>query len=429
MLSLERRHTKKCNTEQEKRHQKNPVKHPKPKLTPKDISECDCPFWVVGVDVRGSWHRESLDTTDLLTATDRKQKLERGEPLAKPIPDLEIEVAYKRFTSIRQSQRGIKDSSIYYGYDPAKNALMRFAVQRFGTEPMMNQVDEDFLDALVAEWKDLSVSTRHHRIHVLQKFFSTAESRKWVARDPSKLLERPRRPMVKGTLPFDLEKEDPRILEAIPHWNDSIKKVNYRDSVWSRNPETGAALLYVLRFTGLRISDAAFNFDPRSIVQRVVKGNNAHCYFLPRQQKTDEPVFLVIRPDIAEFIINAPRLSEEYAFYDPNDWNKDTDHRRKHMWCTRIRQNLMVYLERTSGVPDIHPHRFRDTFVVDLLRRGVDFRTVSRFIGHRDPGTTLKYYGHWIPDDQRKAIQAMMDAWENEQYANVIPFPLTRSAS
>jgi hypothetical protein len=61
-------------------------------------------------------------------------------------------------------------------------------------------------------------------------------------------------------------------------------------------------------------------FEPRSLEKRVVEGENgpqAYCYFLPRQQKTQEPVFNVLRPDVAEYILIAPRLTEQYAFYDP----------------------------------------------------------------------------------------------------------------
>jgi hypothetical protein len=93
MLHAERRHTKKCNERQERRAPENP--EVQMKLPPKELKKCNCPLWVVGVDIRGVFHRESLDTQDLTTAAIRIQKLEFGEPIAKPLPDLEIEDGYR----------------------------------------------------------------------------------------------------------------------------------------------------------------------------------------------------------------------------------------------------------------------------------------------------------------------------------------------
>jgi len=179
-----------------------------------------------------------------------------------------------------------------------------------------------------------------------------------------------------------------------------------------------------LRYTGLRISDG-FAFEPRALVKRVIETQEAYCYYLPNQQKTGEPVFIVIPPDVAEYVISAPRLTEPCAFYDPEGTDlkpkkRQIDH--KHQWGSRFRQNVIRYLEIVSGVPNIHPHRFRDTFAVYLLQHGVDIRAVSRMLGHTDIATTLKYYEHWVKDDQLKAIQTMMGTWKSNA-ANVIRFP------
>jgi integrase len=86
------------------------------------------------------------------------------------------------------------------------------------------------------------------------------------------------------------------------------------------------------------------------------------------------------------------------------------------------------YLEKLCGVNNIHPHRFRDTFAVDFLSKGGDIRQVSRLLGHKDVATTLRYYEHWIPSDQNKAIEAMMKTWEGGTPINVIPFPAKKHA-
>jgi hypothetical protein len=67
------------------------------KLPPKELKKCDCPLWVIGVDLWGQFHRESLDAQHLTTAASRIQKLELGEPILKPLPDALI----LAFTSFR----------------------------------------------------------------------------------------------------------------------------------------------------------------------------------------------------------------------------------------------------------------------------------------------------------------------------------------
>jgi site-specific recombinase XerD len=45
----------------------------------------------------------------------------------------------------------------------------------------------------------------------------------------------------------------------------------------------------------------------------------------------------------------------------------------------------------TAKIPDGHPHRFRDTYAVVLLKAGVDIRPVQKAPGHSSLATTEKY--------------------------------------
>jgi len=111
-------------------------------LPPKGLKKCDCPLWVVSVDLRGKFQRGSLDTQDLTTAALRIQKLELGEPITKPQPSLEREEDYGKYRAILQGQRGAKDNSISYSYNVTKMAILRFAAHR-GIK-LISQVDEAF---------------------------------------------------------------------------------------------------------------------------------------------------------------------------------------------------------------------------------------------------------------------------------------------
>ena len=52
---------------------------------------------------------------------------------------------------------------------------------------------------------------------------------------------------------------------------------------------------------------------------------------------------------------------------------------------------MLKKLEKTSGVPNIHPHRFRRTFATNLSRRGMAIEEIQKLLGHKSLNTTLKY--------------------------------------
>jgi integrase len=68
---------------------------------------------------------------------------------------------------------------------------------------------------------------------------------------------------------------------------------------------------------------------------------------------------------------------------------------------------------KESGVPRVKLHRFRDTFVTNKLRDGVDVRTAQRWAGHDDVNVTMGYVA-WL-DGQSKAARDAANR-EDERY-------------
>ena len=62
---------------------------------------------------------------------------------------------------------------------------------------------------------------------------------------------------------------------------------------------------------------------------------------------------------------------------------------------SQIRPVLHWASDCRIGIKDGHPHRFRDTAAVELLKAGVDIREVQKFLGHKSLATTEKYYAPW----------------------------------
>ena len=52
---------------------------------------------------------------------------------------------------------------------------------------------------------------------------------------------------------------------------------------------------------------------------------------------------------------------------------------------------MLKRLESRSGVPNVHPHRFRRTLATNLIDRGMPLQEVAAILGHEKLDTTMKY--------------------------------------
>ncbi|GGV16892.1 hypothetical protein GCM10010182_42310 [Actinomadura cremea] len=58
-----------------------------------------------------------------------------------------------------------------------------------------------------------------------------------------------------------------------------------------------------------------------------------------------------------------------------------------------------------------------------LLARGVDVRALAEFLGHTDPGFTLRTYTHLMPSSQEKMHNAIDGAWSEFSGASALDVP------
>ncbi|WP_192868132.1 tyrosine-type recombinase/integrase [Calderihabitans maritimus] len=80
---------------------------------------------------------------------------------------------------------------------------------------------------------------------------------------------------------------------------------------------------------------------------------------------------------------------------------------------SNIRNRYWIPTLRKAGLPEnTHFHALRHTFATTLIRKGIEVRQVSAWLGHKDPAFTFKRYHHYIPAkiDEREAerINAMI---------------------
>jgi integrase len=204
-------------------------------------------------------------------------------------------------------------------------------------------------------------------VAILHRIFAYAIDCELVVRNPVRLEGRPGGESEHGAQPFKA---------------DELKKL--RDIA-------GADLLtfLLLRWTGLRGSDAVglrweeIDWDAREI-NRVT-------------QKRRKRVVLPVHQELL-FALETERqrrkpLPDARVLLNP----------RNGKWLTRPRlYERILALGRRAGVLRAHPHRFRDTFAVDMLARGASPYDVAKLLGDT-VDTIEKHYAPFVRELRERA--------------------------
>jgi integrase len=74
-------------------------------------------------------------------------------------------------------------------------------------------------------------------------------------------------------------------------------------------------------------------------------------------------------------------------------------------------QRTLRRLFELAGVEGGHAHRFRDTFAVELLLKGVPIDQVAVLLGHSSVKITAKHYSPWVKARQEQLEAAVREAW------------------
>ena len=72
-----------------------------------------------------------------------------------------------------------------------------------------------------------------------------------------------------------------------------------------------------------------------------------------------------------------------------------------------------------AGIKDGHPHRFRDTFSVELLLAAVPTEDVSVLLGHSSVRITEQHYAPWVKSRQQRLDADLERAWAQDPIALV----------
>lgn len=121
--------------------------------------------------------------------------------------------------------------------------------------------------------------------------------------------------------------------------------------------------------------------------------------------KTGQEVYVPLPQMAVKALEECPRVHERYFFW--------TAQGTVETGCKKWSEAL-AKIFRDAKVKDGHPHRFRDTFAVELLKAGTPIENVAAFLGHASVRTTQKHYSAWVKARQIRAEADVMASWESD---------------
>jgi integrase/recombinase XerD len=337
--------------------------------TERTYRRCSCPLWVDGT-LAGKRYNTTLKTRNWEEGQKKAQKLEAAgtpEPTAKTIQD-----ATDQFI-LDAEARGLRPPSVY------KYKLLFKQLKAFADDKGLRYITEcdvEVLRGFRESWTNKNFSARK-KLEALRTFFKFVHESGWLPSNPAKVIKPPKTDDP-PTLPYTRDEFD-RVLAACDKYPHKQNAVRLR------------ALVLLLRYTGLRITDAV-TLSKHRIVGGVLTLRTA---------KTGTDVRVPLPKVALDALAAVP--TENFYFWSGLGTKKS---------CVGDYQRAFKKLYEIAKVENAHAHRWRDTFAVELLLAGIPLEQVGALLGHASVRVTEKHYSPWV-----KARQEQLEAAVRSTFA------------
>ena len=370
MLTIYRRHTKRCG------HRNKGRRH----------HHCRCPIWV-----QGALDGEPLRRSTGLQNWQKANELVRDWEASGRQPEEPPEIVTVRFAC----DRFLEDATTRRLAESTMRKYVQLTKQMTAFAQSHRKVNlDDWKQKVVrrfrASWKDGARSSVK-KLERLKAFFRFAVDNEWILENPARKLKNPTvRP--NPTLPYDREQMT-QILEACERYTDSYGRTG------KPNARKLRAFVLLLRYSGLRIGDAS------SCAVDRLQGDRLMLYM----HKTGHPVSVKLPSFVVAALNSIPRSSERHWFWS----GAGTVEGNADIWRRKLNRLFSL-----AGVEKAHPHRFRDTFSVELLlTEKVSIEDVSVLLGHESVRITERSYAPWVKARQERLDAHLERAWAQDPIA------------
>ena len=351
MLTLQRRHSKKC--------RKNSKK-----TTAPNRRKCRCPVWACGM-VDGE------EGTNI----PQDSRFPAGCPTINRNRGPGVWEASEGDCRGRRSLHAHHDGNQCETKRKYKRILSYLA--DFCTKESVHYVDSVNVETMdrYARWRAKGGWAWIKEIELLRQFFEFCRDREWTTKNPARSLKRPILIEANDVVPYT-QGEIVKIIAAC----DQIGRTSYE-----RRRARAAVLM--MRYAGLRISDVGTasrdHIRGNRLEKRAVKNHRMIRVELPTVVLT--ALDMLPRPKAA--------AQDNRRFFSKDDANLRSV--VKGLWRT-----LSAVFKR-SGVKAAHPHRFRHTLASELLGKGATYEEVAAILGD-SPATIRRYYAKWTEEYQSR---------------------------
>jgi integrase/recombinase XerD len=351
--------------------------------------KCNCKFWVGGV-LAGREVRLSLDTRDSKKANEKVHEWEAKERVIERGAAVTLDDAWISLLADLEARK-LSHQTI------RKYKLLERQMKAYGKErglTMLGQFDLDVLSKFRATWKD-GPRTASKKLERLRAFFRFAHDRQWVESNPAGRIKLPK-VSIRPTMPLTHD-EMVKILVAC----DKLQTTTPVEG--KLNAHRLKTLILLMRYTGMRVSDAATLTTDR------LDGKRLFLY----TQKTGVPVYTVLPDSVLKALDATPRVTDTRYFWSGQGKRESVVCH----WQMRLKR-VFDLAEVSKGQGNAISHRFRDTFAVELLLAGVPIERVSILLGHQSVRVTEKHYNPWVRSRQEQLEADVASAWKQDPVLN-----------
>jgi len=329
--------------------------------------------------------RRSIGTRDWARAESRLRRLQDAKEVGRPV--FTIAEACEAFLSDCR-RRNLKRSTLQ-GYQKTLDHLRHFCVdQDLGLISEVNQAVllqfQNAREVVPAHEggrpRPLESSTVRKELETLRAFFRFLVDQDHAEQNFARKL-RPPRESRRPTMPFPQE-DVTALLKTASDLEDQNPILR------ERTRKRAVATILTMLYSGLRISDVA------TLERNRVNLKDGRL--LLRMEKTGEPVYVRLGPPAVDALKALP--VEGLHFF----WSGESERAT----VTGTMRRTIDRVCKKAGIEG-HPHRFRDTFAVRMLEKGVPLDQVSILLGHTSVKTTEKFYAPWVRSRQKLLDEAV----------------------